>query len=757
MTAATVTGLRIFPLHGITENIAGEKTCTCSLGAKCKDVGKHPLVSWRNYDDYEPNQLGPSKGFGVPTGSSNHIFVIDLDRRPAQPAQGEKPAKPAKDGVAAFLALAAGRPIPDTASVITGSGGVHLYFRYPPELPAGYSIPCTKSELADGVDVKGDGGYVVGPGSPHASGRSYEIADGPGNPADAPDWLLALVVKEFDRAVAAEGESKHVRIDPASPEGVRAVAWAREYLAGAEPAIEGHDGSGRLYHVACHLMYSSLPLETLQELVEEVYNPRCDPPWSEKEIEHKLHDADRDAIDPRGLASPDFWDRLAQRTKDTAPKEPDPAHEYTFEPGMRGSGATSKASLNEITADLGDHVQWAGVLRFNVFRNRILAVNPPMRLRAETASGLHDNDVQLIRAWFEYHGKTQQTEDVRAAVEMISRRSPFHPVQDYLTKKIRWDGKPRLDRVLPDYFNTKAGPYELGIGPKWFISLVARAMTPGCQSDCTLILEGLQGRKKTSAFRSLVYDPLWYRETTSGVDTKDFLENLRGVWLMAFDELDSLSKGSLTRVKTTLTTLCDSYRASYGHYTDDYPRSVGFCGSTNAEQYLNDQSGGRRFWPVEVLTEIDVERIVADRDQIWAEAYVRWQAGEAWHVNTPELQQLCEDEQEARLAPDAWEEPIREWLNDPAKVSFKQVAKTEGSKFAGLQVYDASDGVTTSAVLVNGIGRLKGQWTAGDVQHVGRVLRKLGLVRVRRRLDASPVGKTEWRYVLPAVYPGDPK
>jgi len=266
--------LRIFPLHGVLPGPA----CTCALGPTCKSIGKHPMVRWRNYDE---NSRGPSGGYGIQTGQFNGILVVDLD------------VKSGKDGVAALIALATGRPIPDTLSVLTPSGGVHLYFRLPP----GAHVPTTHSVLGPGIDVQCEGGFVVGPGSPHRSGGVYQ--EQPAPLADLPAWLLALVVREPEppRPLVSE----HRTVEPTSPEGVRAIAWARAYLASAEPAIEGQGGSNRLFRACCHLMYSALPLSVLRQVVEEVYNPRCEPPWSTEEIDHKLEDADRVFGEPRGL------------------------------------------------------------------------------------------------------------------------------------------------------------------------------------------------------------------------------------------------------------------------------------------------------------------------------------------------------------------------------------------------------------------------------------------------------------------------
>ena len=156
MAAMMPDSLRIFPLHGILYD-HGVASCTCSLKTECKSIGKHPMVRWRTYDE---NRKGPSGGYGIQTGKFNGILVIDLDVKP-----------PDKDGIAELLKLAAGRPIPETLSVLTPSGGLHLYFRLPP----GVYVPTSHGVLAPGVDIKGEGGFVVGPGSPHKNGGTYQL------------------------------------------------------------------------------------------------------------------------------------------------------------------------------------------------------------------------------------------------------------------------------------------------------------------------------------------------------------------------------------------------------------------------------------------------------------------------------------------------------------------------------------------------------------------------------------------------------
>ena len=282
----------IFPLYALTS----EGHCTCSRGAECRDAGKHPMVRWRHYDD---DEKGPAGDFGIPTGVTNGLFVVDVDM------------KDGKDGGATLAALAAGRVLPETKTVLTPTGGAHLYWKLPPACTSPTVRPSVPASTCAARAVRRRPGlasqerrHVRGRGG--RARRRARVASGPRDEA-AHEHALG----HGARAHRSEVPGRRARIE-----------WAKAYLSTAEPAIEGQDGSGRLFHVACHLMYSSLSRETLQELVEEVYNPRCVPPWSPREIEHKLEDADRLFEEPRGLASPDFLLGLAGRTTPTAQTRP---------------------------------------------------------------------------------------------------------------------------------------------------------------------------------------------------------------------------------------------------------------------------------------------------------------------------------------------------------------------------------------------------------------------------------------------------
>jgi len=108
---------------------------------------------------------------GVPTGSRSGLVVLDID------------ITDSLDGIMDFEEVCAGREMPDTLTVQSRSGGRHHYF----DAPAGRAIRCNAKKLAPGVDVRGDGGYIVVPPS-----LGYVIIDRVA-PAPLPGWLLALL------------------------------------------------------------------------------------------------------------------------------------------------------------------------------------------------------------------------------------------------------------------------------------------------------------------------------------------------------------------------------------------------------------------------------------------------------------------------------------------------------------------------------------------------------------------------------------
>lgn len=122
-------------------------------------------------------ELSPTCNVGVATGSGIAVIDVDVDE-----GKGE-------DGLTALRDWERDHgEMPETFTVVTGRGGLHLYYRVDREVRCS-----TNAEL--GIDVRGDGGYVVGPGSTHPNGRTYEMQDYLEDVpiADADDSVYALI------------------------------------------------------------------------------------------------------------------------------------------------------------------------------------------------------------------------------------------------------------------------------------------------------------------------------------------------------------------------------------------------------------------------------------------------------------------------------------------------------------------------------------------------------------------------------------
>jgi predicted P-loop ATPase len=231
----------------------------------------------------------------------------------------------------------------------------------------------------------------------------------------------------------------------------------------------------------------------------------------------------------------------------------------------------------------------------------------------------------------------------------------FHPVREYLDG-LKWDGTPRLVTWLSYYLGADESRYVETVGKAFFIALVARIFKPGCKQDYMLILEGPQGALKSMACEVIAGD--WFSDNLPDVrDSKDLSQHLQGKWLIEIGELSALSKAETTTLKAFITRRTERYRPSYGRREVIQPRQCVFIGTTNAECYLKDATGGRRFWPVKANS-INIETLAADRDQLFAEAVQLFKA----------------PEQDARYVADPWQEKIAKFIENKARVTIGMVA-----------------------------------------------------------------------------------
>lgn len=262
--------------------------------------------------------------------------------------------------------------------------------------------------------------------------------------------------------------------------------------------------------------------------------------------------------------------------------------------------------------------------------------------------------------------------NIDAAFALCADRHAFNRVVDYISGLV-WDGMPRLDKLFIDYLGAADDDYVRAVTRKAFTAAIARAMEPGCKYDNMLILCGRQGLGKSTLLDKMSRG--WFNDSIRTFEGKEASELLQGVWLVEIAELDAFRRTDVARIKQFLSLRADRYRAAYGHNVQELPRRCVFFGTCNEKDFLQDETGNRRFWPVDVglmQTEKDVWHDLTDDviAQVWAEAKARWQAGEQLYL-TGEVEKMAQERQEQHRDASPLEGLISEFLSRPIPVDWQ--------------------------------------------------------------------------------------
>ena len=329
-------------------------------------------------------------------------------------------------------------------------------------------------------------------------------------------------------------------------------------------------------------------------------------------------------------------------------------------------GAEGEPSLADIILKLDKHPK-TGQIKNTIDNVRIILENDP-RLRGKFALNKFAGRGEVLgrlpwtaddqrRLWSDtdsnglywylekVYGITGRG-NIDAAMDIHATAHAFNEVEDFLNRT-RWDGVPRLDTLLVDYLGADDSPYTRAVTRKALTAAVARAMEPGRKFDNMLILCGPQGCGKSTLLDKLSKG--WFNDSIRTFEGKEASELLQGVWIVEIAELDAFRRTDVSRIKQFLSLRADRYRAAYGRTVSELPRRCVFFGTCNVMDFLQDTTGNRRFWPVDVdpkkrkaapwdLTEEDIA-------QIWAEARVRWQMAEPLFLSG-ELERAAQRRQE---------------------------------------------------------------------------------------------------------------
>ncbi len=371
--------------------------------------------------------------------------------------------------------------------------------------------------------------------------------------------------------------------------------------------------------------------------------------------------------------------------------------DYTDDGGIR-------PTLPNIRLIVANDIRSKGVVAYNEFSEGLVRMGTPGKLRKkrdgpqgtkqltgliwkqqDTVNGdlwkdVHDHAIRdLIETPGRMGGYSVKVSDrdLSAAISMAANDKLFHPVREYLDN-LKWDGVPRLDTLFVRYFGSPDSAYSRSVARMMMTGGVTRIYEPGHKFDYAVILEGMQGKRKTTFIETLARN--WFGELASEFDnTNKMIESMQNAWIIEIPELSGFSKGDVQSIKAFISRRVDRARLAWAKRPQDYHRQCIFIGSTNDAKYLRDDTGGRRFWPIECLLaddqNIDIEGLREEVDQLWAEAKMRYQEMREKQPHGPLPLYLSDDEaaleaerlQESRrveTVEDAMAGQIAAWLDE---------------------------------------------------------------------------------------------
>ena len=317
---------------------------------------------------------------------------------------------------------------------------------------------------------------------------------------------------------------------------------------------------------------------------------------------------------------------------------------------------------------------------------------------------------------------------IRPAVYRVAENNVVDMAIEWAGRLPEWDGVERIERFLPDYLHTDDTEYTRSVGRYMWTAQAGRLLDPGCQADMAPVLVGKQDRRKTTAVRAIAPNADMFVEIDLGAKEDDLSRKMRGVLVGELGELHGLRGKAATATKAFITRLVEKWVPKFQEGTTTFKRRLILYGTTNEEEgFLNDPTGARRWLPFMISVDgqkMEIDRIKADRDQLWAEGIAKWREhGVLYEV----AEQLAKDEHQHFTERDVWEPAVERWL-------------VEDDALAGGAPCDRPWEWDVDDVLVAALGKKLALLTHGDKMRVGALLKSLGASKKKTRRG--------WKYAV---------
>ena len=581
----------------------------------CKDAKKTPgaiKAWWKKW---------PEASVGVATGSISGLIVIDEDIDDDKGVDGFHSVRMWEQDT--------GETLPETVRAITGRGGAHLYYKYD-----GKDIT-NRAGILDGVDVRGEGGYVVAPPSVHPNGTEYAWED---DPAETPLAEVDDTIKRF----LAIGNDTTTKERFSLPQTI---------------------GSGQrnktLHSFACSLQAQGLSDDAIKAAVRAENQSRCVPPLEDSEVDLLIGSALKYAKGE--LKFINSWNEQPRGPKVT----------------MKMRDGIPTDEIAQTVANCEEVIRYDDKLFGRLCYNEVSCSpyvygNLPWKSNRGWREWDNGDDTNLW-AYIEKHYGLKSNEKIMAGFNNVIRSRVVNPIKEMLENAHDiWDGNKHVENLLPLITGADKTEYNTAVLRLFMLGAVSRIYHPGCKFDYMLVLVGEQGKYKSSFFRFLALNDDWLNDNFSSLDGDKAFEKLRGMWIVEMAELQATKRAKdVESIKSFITSRNDSYRPPYARRTELHPRMCVLAGTSNPVDFLVDKTGNRRFLPVSCGTNPvnnpfdDEQATRAEVVQAWGEIMDEFlrAGGKVRLVLPKEMERQALKMQSAYQEDDPAVGMIQEWLN----------------------------------------------------------------------------------------------
>ncbi len=267
------------------------------------------------------------------------------------------------------------------------------------------------------------------------------------------------------------------------------------------------------------------------------------------------------------------------------------------------------------------------------------------------------------------YGLITSVESINHVCNIVASQHSYHPIRDYLNA-VQWDGIHRIKSVFSDFLGATNNLYTQSVAVVTFVGAVARVFEPGVKFDTCTVFVGKQGIGKSKFIGKIAVKPEWFTDGVTTFDGKDFYESIQGKWIIELGEGTAFQKSIKERSKQAIVSQQDVYRKPYGRHPEERPRQCVFLGTTNNYDFLKDETGDRRYYPIDVnitkaTKNIDKDLTPEFVSLLWAEAFHLYKSGQSIYIHDSQVLALAEQEQRKHFDESPLQADIYNFLEIP--------------------------------------------------------------------------------------------